>query len=253
MAKMKVLCAHQKLVPIAKLKPHPKNRNVHPKKQIEMLSKILSDRGWRHPVIVSKKSGYVVAGHGRLAAAKLAGFKEVPVDYQSFDNPEQEYEFLVADNAVALWAELDLEGIAEDLKQFKIDPIFLGVEDFILNPELTNPTDIEYSKKIKSPIYTPKGEKPKVAELLDVSKYMQLTKDIETAKIPAEIKAFLTAAAMRHTVFDYEKIAEYYAHAPKEVQALMENSALVIIDFKKAIEQGFVVLTDEIAEQFTNA
>jgi hypothetical protein len=253
MAKMKVLCAYQKLVPIGKLKPHPKNRNSHPKKQIELLAAILKERGWRHPIIVSKKSGLIVAGHGRLEAAKVAGFTEVPVDYQAFENADQEYEFLVADNAVALWSELDLEGIAEDLKGFNIDLSMLGVQDFMDGINLSGQAAVDlYTKKIQSPIYTPKGSKPKVEELYDVSKADKLVKKIHAAKLPKEIEMFLKAAALRHTVFDYENIAEYYCHATKEVQELMEDSALVIIDFRKAIEKGFVVLTDEIAEQFTN-
>ena len=68
--------------------------------------------------------------------------------------------------------------------------------------------------------------------------------------MPAEVKSFLTAAAARHTVFRYDKIAEYYAHAPAEVQRLMETSALVIIDFDQAIELGFVKMTKDIAEVF---
>ena len=57
-------------------------------------------------------------------------------------------------------------------------------------------------------------------------------------------------AASRHLVFDYSKIADYYSHSNKEMQELMEDSALVIIDFKKAIEDGYVKLTKEIADLF---
>jgi hypothetical protein len=55
---------------------------------------------------------------------------------------------------------------------------------------------------------------------------------------------------MRHNVFNYEKIADYYSHASPEMQALMERSALVIIDFEKAIELGYVRLCDEIRQQY---
>jgi len=64
--------------------------------------------------------------------------------------------------------------------------------------------------------------------------------------LPEEIKAFLRAAAERHVVFNYANIAEFYAHADKGLQALMEDSALVIIDFNKAIEQGFVRLNEDM-------
>ena len=61
---------------------------------------------------------------------------------------------------------------------------------------------------------------------------------------------FLKEAAHRHSIFNYTKIADYYAHASKEMQTLMEKSALVIIDFDKAIEYGFVHLQEEIKKEW---
>ena len=75
-------------------------------------------------------------------------------------------------------------------------------------------------------------------------------KEIETSNLPYEEKMFLMDAARRHSVFNYEKIADYYAHASPEMQHLMERSALVIIDFEKAIEYGYVKLCDEIRKQY---
>ena len=65
-------------------------------------------------------------------------------------------------------------------------------------------------------------------------------------------KRFLIEAAKRHTVFNYSKIADYYAHSSKEMQDLIEHSALVIIDFEKAIQYGYIKLNDEITNQFLN-
>jgi hypothetical protein len=47
-------------------------------------------------------------------------------------------------------------------------------------------------------------------------------------------------------VFNYEKIAEFYCHADKQTQELMENSALIIIDFEKALQMGYAKLREEI-------
>lgn len=107
-----------------------------------------------------------------------------------------------------------------------------------------------YSKKVQAPNYEPKNEKPPRNELYDKSRTEELIAAIEGAKIPAEDKEFLKQAAMRHTVFNYEKIADYYAHSDAEVQKLMEDSALVIIDFERAIELGYVKLSEEIAAQY---
>ena len=53
---------------------------------------------------------------------------------------------------------------------------------------------------------------------------------------------------MRHLGFNYSKIAEYYAHQDKEMQELMEESALVIIDYEDAIKNGYVELSQKIEE-----
>ena len=57
-------------------------------------------------------------------------------------------------------------------------------------------------------------------------------------------------SAQRHNVFNFQKIAEFYAHQKPEVQNLMEKSALVIIDYNKAIENGYVRMSKNMAEAF---
>lgn len=109
-----------------------------------------------------------------------------------------------------------------------------------------------YSSKIKAPVYEPKGECPSVEELVDVEKSIAMEQEIDTSELPEDIKEFLKRAAARHRVFNYEKIAEYYCHASKEVQELMEKSALVIIDFDKALENGFIKLSKNILKAYVN-
>jgi len=105
----------------------------------------------------------------------------------------------------------------------------------------------EYTFKIKTPIYTPRGKKPNIFSLVDRTKYAQLKNIITNSNITDEEKTFLLMAATRHLVFNYELIADYYANASKEMQELMEDSALVIIDYNKAIEKGYVKLNEETA------
>lgn len=100
-----VFCAHDAIVAIEKLIPNPKNPNTHPDAQIQALGRIIRQTGWRAPITVSKRSGFIVKGHGRLAAAKLEGLAEVPVDYQNYTNEAEEYADLVADNRIAELAE----------------------------------------------------------------------------------------------------------------------------------------------------
>lgn len=113
-----------------------------------------------------------------------------------------------------------------------------------------NQEDSKYSKKIETPIYEPKNQKPHVMSLYDKLKTDRLINEINNSKVSDEDKKFLIEAAKRHTVFNYERIADYYANSSKEVQNLMEKSALVIIDFEKAIQLGYVRLCDEIKTQY---
>jgi DNA modification methylase len=124
------------MVPISELAPHPKNRNSHPKEQIDRLAAILKYQGWRYPVKVSNLSGFITSGHGRLEAARLNGWKEVPVSFQDYADEDQEYADLTADNAVASWSELDLSGINTDLADLgpDFDLDMLGIRDFVLEP-----------------------------------------------------------------------------------------------------------------------
>lgn len=108
----------------------------------------------------------------------------------------------------------------------------------------------KYSPGVEVPIYEPKNPKPHVLLLINKQKTHKLIEEIEASNVSNDEKAFLISAAQRHTIFDYEKIADYYAHSSKEMQHLMERSALVIIDFEKAIEYGYVKMCDEIRKQY---
>ena len=87
--------------------PNPRNPNTHTEDQLERLAKVLQWQGWRNPIVVSKESGFIVAGHGRLQAAQIAGFTQVPVTIQSFESPAQEHAHLIADNRLAELSEWD--------------------------------------------------------------------------------------------------------------------------------------------------
>ena len=110
-----VFCAHDAIVDVAKLVPNPKNPNQHPDSQIQLLGRIIRQTGWRQPITVSKRSGFIVKGHGRLAAALLEGVKEAPVDYQNYTTEAEEYADLVADNRIAELAETDNKLLADIL------------------------------------------------------------------------------------------------------------------------------------------
>lgn len=116
--------------------------------------------------------------------------------------------------------------------------------------ELLKGEQAGYTRKIESPIYEPSETMPELHELYDTTKTQELINEINSTDIPEDVKAFLLLAAQRHVVFNYEKIADYYSHADEKVKGLMAQSALVIIDFHRAIKQGYVKLSEEITAQY---
>ncbi len=103
-----------------------------------------------------------------------------------------------------------------------------------------------YTTKVSVPQYLPSNKMPEITELFNSQKYSTLVRDIKASTVSEEEKAFLLKAATRHIVFNYSKIADYYAHATPEMQRLMEQSALVIIDLNDAIANGYVQFSRKI-------
>lgn len=122
-----VFCAYDEIVETDSLKENPKNPNIHPEEQLKLLAEIIKQTGWRAPITVSNRSGFIIKGHGRLKAAILAGFEKVPVEYQNYSSEEEELSDMIADNKIAEFSMLDKKIIAELFEnyQFTEDDIIL--------------------------------------------------------------------------------------------------------------------------------
>lgn len=101
-----VKCEHSDLIDPKTLNPHPKNPNKHPSSQIKLLAKSIGRFGWRHPIVVSRRSGLIVAGHARRQAAIELKCK-APIDIQDFDSEADEVAVLLADNILPELSEMD--------------------------------------------------------------------------------------------------------------------------------------------------
>ena len=130
MSEIEIHCKHSKLEDIANLVPHPQNPNKHPDKQIALLAKIIRHSGWRSPIVVSKRSGFIVSGHGRLEAAKLLNVQTVPIDVQDFKTEAEEFAHLVADNRIAELAEMSDNKLTELLSVLSETDIDMDVTGF---------------------------------------------------------------------------------------------------------------------------
>ena len=108
--------------------------------------------------------------------------------------------------------------------------------------------DTKYSNAVGVPQYLPSSHCPEIYELYNDEKYKTVIRHINQANIAPEVKEFLKIGATRHIVFNYAKIADFYARQPEEIQKLMEESALVIIDLDDAIANSYVKMSSKIRD-----
>ena len=139
-----VYCSYTDIVDIDSLIPNPRNPNTHPKKQIKLLAKIIQNQGWRNSIVVSKRSGFITKGHGRLEAARLLGVGQVPIDRQNYENEATEWADMIADNRIAELAVLEEQTIADLLKDIDIN---FDVELTGYTPDLATELINKYNAK----------------------------------------------------------------------------------------------------------
>lgn len=133
---------------IDKLKPYAGNARKHPPEQIEQIVKSIRQWGFTQPVLIDEKGG-IIAGHGRVLAAKKLGLEEVPVVIARGWTAAQKRAYLLADNQIAANAEWDDELLKTEftsLGEVGFDLELLGFDSKLLemgnfSPELEPQTD----------------------------------------------------------------------------------------------------------------
>lgn len=233
-------------VKISQVKRNPENPRLIKDNKFHKLVKSIKEFPEMleiRPIVVNDDM-VVLGGNMRLKACQEAGLKEVPVIQADTLTAEQQREFIVKDNVG--FGEWDWDMIANEWDAEKVQEWGLDLPIGFETEEELN----EYSKKIESPLYEPKFIKPEIHELYNKDKYLILLDKIKKSNLDNDLKEFLKFAASRHIVFNYSKIADLYSHSQKEIQELFEESALVIIDFKKAIENGYVKLSKGLLNEY---
>jgi hypothetical protein len=233
------------------LQPDPKNARKHDKKNLAAIAQSLQKFGQRKPIVITN-DGIILAGTGTFEAAQKLNWETIQVTIAPSDWDEATATaYALADNRTSELAAWDVNILTEQLVELQTldwDIKSLGFEKKDFDLTGTDGVENPYTQKTNIPQYEITGAKPEITELFDPSKSEFLKQTIADANIDADAKTFLLAAAERHVVFDYGKIAEYYAHAPADVQQLMEDSALVIIDIDDAIRNGFVRMSSAMSK-----
>lgn len=239
-------------VKLSYIRPYEKNAKIHGREQLEKLKASIQEFGFVNPCLIDRDYN-LIAGHGRVMAAEELGMETVPCVFVEGLTDEQRRAYILADNKLAELAEWDDVLVASELAELAEVGFDISLTGFEMQAvDLEDVEDEKYVKNVDIPHYEPSGEPVSILDCYDLDKYEDLLVGIGEADITDAEKEFLMYAASRHIVFNYKKIADYYASATPEMQALMEDSALVIIDVNDAIAKGFARLQsylDEIEER----
>ena len=125
-------------IPITQLKELPSNTKVHPESQIKMLEKSLRTFGFTNPVLINQ-DGFIIAGHGRIEAAKRVGIKDVPVIRLNFDF-KKSIAYNIADNRLAELSENNLpllKDVLQELDNGELDLETIGYSEDVLENLMT--------------------------------------------------------------------------------------------------------------------
>lgn len=231
---------------VSELVPYVGNAKKHPEWQVEQIVNSIQAFGFNDPIAIWQDiAGHwvIVEGHGRLLAAKELGMDEVPVIRVTHLDDEGRRAYTLAHNKLTMNTEFDPQILHAELDAIE----GLDMEEFGFTDGSGLADPWEYTDAVKPPQYEPTGM-AELESLADKSKYDELVAEIESSDgISPDEVAFLKDAATRHIVFDYEKIADYYAGASPQMQRQMEKSALVILDMEDAIANGYAQLAGRLS------
>ena len=130
-------------IEIEKLIPYARNSRTHSDEQVAQIAASIKEFGWTNPILVDGEAG-IIAGHGRLAAARKLGLKKIPVIELSHLSPTQKKALIIADNKLALNAGWDNDMLALEFEELELEGFDLALTGFdekeidALTPEQIN-------------------------------------------------------------------------------------------------------------------
>lgn len=117
------------LWPVERLVPYEKNARTHSAEQIAQIAASISEFGFLNPILVDSSDG-ILAGHGRLAAARDLGLAEVPVVVLDHLTPTQRRAYIIADNKLALNASWDMNLLQQEVAGLQLQDFDLDLLGF---------------------------------------------------------------------------------------------------------------------------
>lgn len=134
--------------PLPRLVPYERNARTHSPEQVAQIAASIQEFGFTNPILVDGENG-ILAGHGRLAAAKDMGLAEVPVIVIDHLTPEQRRAYVIADNQLALNAGWDMDILRLELT---------SLQDLSFNFDVIGFSDQQIAGIMEEPNFEPATE-----------------------------------------------------------------------------------------------
>ena len=138
------MASRLELWPVERLVPYARNARTHSEEQIQQIAASIQEFGFTNPILVDGKDG-VIAGHGRLEAARDLGLSEVPVVVLDHLTPAQKRAYVLADNQLTLNGDWNTSVLQEELAALSLadfDLSLIGFDEKEL-ASLMDPGDID--------------------------------------------------------------------------------------------------------------
>lgn len=139
---------------INSLIPYTRNSKEHPEEQIEQIASSIKEFGFTNPVLVDGR-GEIIAGHGRVVAAKRLGLKTIPTISLEYLTPEQKKAYVIADNKLAensIWDMTSLAADMKDLAECGYDLELTGFDLIEIQKIIDMPEELQEKKEALRPL-----------------------------------------------------------------------------------------------------
>lgn len=208
-----------------------KNPRTISKKDFATLKKSLKDFPSMLKVreVVVDENYRVLGGHQRIKALQAQGKTKLVVKKVTGWTEEQKDEFLIKDNIAN--GDWDNDKLANEWDKEKL-------EEWGLPIKIAGNSDYKELLDVSIPYYEPDEKKPDLDKLADFSDFDELNKAIDGLELEEGLEKLLRARTAFFVDFNFQKIADYYAHSDKDTQEIMKKLGLVIVIPKEAYEMG---------------
>ena len=217
-------------VDVNMLVPYAKNAKIHGQNQIEKLKKSIEEFGFLTPCLIDKDFN-IIAGHGRVMAAKELNIKAVPCVFVEGLTEAQRRAYILADNRLGELGEWDMELVVEELKVLDNMDFDVSLTGFDFDEVVSDETEAEEDDYQKD---APEEPKSKVGDLYQLGRHRLICGDSSDVTV---IEKLLGGGSVQLYITDPPYNVDYEGKAKNHLK--IENDAMDDSDFEKFLAEAF--------------